>query len=237
MGQLKLGERLVLSSNRTAIVASVDLETIPAEHGGMVSATGSMGTPTNDAGRFTVYNFQVEDYHTYYVTNGVEFGAVWVHNSEGCGITAKEIPTNKKGFDQWFDSKSSDEIAAMWGDKSLKDKITDQLRGSGGNHEFFLVAQAPHWKKWGIRAKQVKEDFAIPIRDLNEGGIAKGWVHSKGVKGSLSPGSGKVHLEMAKIIQKADSLSHYKTMMRSWAKKRLNGGGGSLPPGFDSRNN
>lgn len=48
------------------------------------SNTGTLGTPGNTSGQFTVYNFQVEDYHTYYAAPEADKPFVWVHNAN-CG--------------------------------------------------------------------------------------------------------------------------------------------------------
>jgi RHS repeat-associated protein len=141
-----------------------------------------------------------------------------------------EIPTNNNGFDDWFDNKSSIEIGQIFADKSMAQKIKNQLRGDGGKHEFLMVAEAPKWKEWGVTAQQVKEDFAISISDLNNG-LAKGWKHSTGGL-TKSPGSKKVHNELQQIIKSSNSLDDFKTKMVDWADKWIEGGYISLPKGF-----
>jgi len=54
-----------------------------------VAVTGLISEPAKLGETFTTYNFEVDDYHTYFVlqegkTNGAF--AVWVHNAKGCGI-------------------------------------------------------------------------------------------------------------------------------------------------------
>jgi len=114
----------------------------------------------------------------------------------------------------------------------LRAKIESGLRGAGGNHEMLMVAEAPQWSQWGVSAKMVQKDFAIPISDLNEGGLANGWKHSTGLEGSTAPGSKMVHNQLQDIIQNTSSLSDFKINIRPWADKWITGGYDALPPGF-----
>ncbi len=148
-------------------------------------------------------------------------------------LKRKDIPSYASGkFNEWFDARTPEELAELYKDPSLRNKIKDGLRGEGGMHEFLMVAEAPQWSKWGVKAQQVQEDFAIPISDLNEGGVANGWLHSEGVKGSKSPGSKTAHNELQRIIQNSNSLEEFKVNIRPWADKWITGGYDSLPPGF-----
>ncbi|MGF1770389.1 DUF6531 domain-containing protein [Enterovibrio makurazakiensis] len=148
-------------------------------------------------------------------------------------ITPSDIPSFKSGeFNDWFDARTPEELAALYQNQGLKNKISDGLRGAGGKHEFMMVVEAPQWSRWGVKAQQVQEDFAIPISTLNEGGLAKGWKHSTGIKGSKAPGSKTAHNELQLVIRNSSSLDEYKTNMRAWAEKWINGGYDSLPSGF-----
>ena|GEM_PF-2647001 len=148
-------------------------------------------------------------------------------------LKVSDIPTFDSGsFNKWFDSRTPEELAEMYKKQALKSKISDGLRGARGNHEFLMVVEAPQWSKWGVNAKQVQNDFAISISALNEGGLAKGWKHSTGLKGSKSPNSKRVHNELQKIIQNSNSLDDYKKNMFSWAEKWIEGGYNGLPEGF-----
>lgn len=95
-----------------------------------------------------------------------------------------------------------------------------------------MVAEAPQWSQWGVSAKMVQEDFAIPIADLNEGGLANGWKHSTGLEGSTAPFSKTVHNQLQDIIQNSTSLDDFKSNIAPWAEKWITGGYDSLPPGF-----
>ena len=111
-------------------------------------------------------------------------------------------------------------------------KIKGELRGEGSYHEFLMVAEAPHWKKWDVTAQQVKSDFAIAISALNEGGVARGWRHSTGVKGSRAPNSTTVHNELRAVIRRSENLSQFRKNIQPWANRWLSKGTDSLPSGF-----
>ena len=145
--------------------------------------------------------------------------------------TLDDIPTNVTGFDKWFDSLTPAEVKALYQKPAFRNKIEAQLRNGGSMHEYLMVAEAPHWKNWGVTAQQVKEEFAVAINELNTT-VAKGWKHSTGLKGSRAPGSKTVHNELQRIIQESKSLDEFKKNIRTWADKYLNGGYDSLPPGF-----
>ena len=66
MGELKIGERLLLDNEDEAVIVSLTPEKAsPGEH-------------------FDTFNFEVEDWHTYFVTEREDVAAVWVHNG-ACG--------------------------------------------------------------------------------------------------------------------------------------------------------
>lgn len=83
MGELQVGEGLLLSDGDHAIVVSLDFE------------QASPGT------HFDTYNFEVEDWHTYFVASEdvTDYSvAVWVHNaslSMGCGGKNGDVSTGK----------------------------------------------------------------------------------------------------------------------------------------------
>ncbi|MEZ5993108.1 MAG: DNA/RNA non-specific endonuclease [Planctomycetota bacterium] len=79
MGELQLGERLLLADGGEGVVESVQTENA------LLSGHGSLGTPTNDNGLFSVYNFKVHDWHTYHVAASVDQPFVFVHNAP-CAI-------------------------------------------------------------------------------------------------------------------------------------------------------
>ena len=148
-------------------------------------------------------------------------------------IYAKDIPTFKSGkFDAWFNKQSPENLSRLYKDLSIKKKISNELRGNPGHHEFLMVATAPKWKQWGVTAQQLRQQFSIPISTLNEGGLAKGWQHSKGKKGSRSKNSTAVHNELKGIINNSNSLKEFKQNILPWAEKWLKEGHKNLPSGF-----
>jgi hypothetical protein len=148
-------------------------------------------------------------------------------------LKVRDIPSYKSGgFNKWFDARTSEEMALMYERPGLRKKIETGLRGDGGKHEMLMVAEAPKWRQWGVKAKEVQEDFAIPIAELNEGGLANGWKHSTGLEGSTAPGSKTVHNQLQTIIQNSNSLPEFRTNIRPWADTWITGGYDALPPGF-----
>ena len=152
-------------------------------------------------------------------------GGSGVKTHAGVVHSLKDIPTHKSGdFEAWFDSLSADDVAELWKTPAYRRKIETQLRGDGGMHEMLMVAEAPHWKNWGVGTSDVQHDFAIAIEKLNEGGLAKGWTHSTGRLGSKAPGSKTAHNELQAIIQKSDSLEAFRENLRQWADSWIEGG-------------
>jgi hypothetical protein len=152
--------------------------------------------------------------------------------------SVEEIPSFKSGaFNAWFDGQSAGNVAQMYESPPLRAKIESGLRGTGGSHEYLMVAEAPKWKQWGVSAHQVQEDFAVPIETLNgvEGGaegLARDWKHSTGLAGSTAKGSKRVHNELQAVIQKSSSLEDFKRNIVPWAEKNIKGGYANLPSGF-----
>ena len=66
------------------------------------------------------------------------------------------IPTNATGFDSWYNSINFEELKTLYSDSDVADLIKDRLRSAGGVHEWFMVAEAPATKKWGVTAEMVK---------------------------------------------------------------------------------
>ncbi|MDM5176220.1 DUF6531 domain-containing protein [Massilia sp. DJPM01] len=148
-------------------------------------------------------------------------------------LKARDIPSFKSGdFNKWFDARSSQELALIYENPGLRAKVETGLRGAGGQHEMLMVAEAPKWRQWGVKAKEVQEDFAIPIAELNEGGLANGWTHVVGKKGVPAPNSKTVHNQLQSIIQKSNTLPEFKANIRPWAETWITGGYDGLPPGF-----
>lgn len=94
-GSLLVGDKLVNVNGEDLIVESYEIEL------------------TNEL--VTVYNFKVEDYHTYFVGEN----AVWVHNDDGCTL---EFKSNNKDKDGEFKQQLSDQ------EKGLGDLTVDEYQ-------------------------------------------------------------------------------------------------------------
>lgn len=83
MGELHVGERLLLDNGKEAQVSAFSIE------------------DTKEGTRFTTYNFEVEDWHTYFVAPenaDSDTSSVWVHNtsSNPCAAGYSELADIKK---------------------------------------------------------------------------------------------------------------------------------------------
>jgi hypothetical protein len=146
-------------------------------------------------------------------------------------LSKSEIPTFASGkFDAWFDGLAPAVLDRYYANQELKTYISTQLRGPGGFHELLTAGTANHWKRWGITAKQLREEFSISIAALNDGGVAKGWKHQTG-RDEPATLSGTVHIELKRIILSSRSLEDFRRNIVPWAEKWLNGGVSALPPG------
>jgi hypothetical protein len=75
LGELQPGERLLLADGAEGVVVSVRTEFA------LSWGRGTLGTPTNGHGLFSVYNFKVHDWPTYHVAESVDQPFVFVHNA------------------------------------------------------------------------------------------------------------------------------------------------------------
>jgi hypothetical protein len=142
-------------------------------------------------------------------------------------ITPADVPTYSSGkFEEWFDKQTPAQLREYWRDQDLKDKITTQLLGPRGEHEFLMRVTAPKWKEWGVNARELREKYSIAIDELNR--RAKGWRHTTG-PGTPAEGSKRVHNELQKIINDSNSLQDFKQKLKPWAQAYLNNGVQDLP--------
>ncbi len=162
------------------------------------------------------YNFEVAEWHTYFVSETEADPAVWVHNAK-CGV-----PEINKGFAIWFDKLSAPQLDKLWKNKRVRETIEDRLRHPGGMHEWLLVSKAPQFKRWGMGAEDI---WAMRTR------ISKvifknpyGW-HG-------GPGSTEAHNQIAALIDSAVSFRGFRQRLQNWAGKRLRGGARALPEGL-----
>ncbi|WP_218642547.1 hypothetical protein [Paenibacillus borealis] len=137
--------------------------------------------------------------------------------------TPESVPTVKSGkFNDWFNSKTPDELDELWKDKKIRKAIERELRAPGGMHEWHLVSRAPTFKRWGVSADQVRE-LRTAISEVE-------FVNPTGKHGGL--GSTSAHNELLRIIDSSTSYDMFIRRLNNWANYRLNGGINSLPPGL-----
>ncbi|MRN57381.1 hypothetical protein [Paenibacillus monticola] len=137
--------------------------------------------------------------------------------------TSELVPTVKSGkFNDWFNSKTPDELDELWKDKKIRKAIERELRAPGGMHEWHLVSRAPTFKRWGVSADQVRE-LRTAISEVE-------FVNPTGKHGGL--GSTAAHNELLRIIDSSTSYDMFIRRLNNWANYRLNGGINSLPPGL-----
>lgn len=179
-------------------------------HGGWLR----VGSSTWAQARATVYNFEVEDFHTYFVG---ESGA-WVHNT--C-----PIPGNANGeFSRWFDRLSPDEFDEIWSNPQSRKTIKRRLRSPGGQHEWLLVSRANVFKRWGATTRDIMgTDMRSPTAGLRV-------VNPPGIHGG--PGATTFHNELLGMIDSSMSMGQYLRRLRMWANYRLPNGVSSLPSGL-----
>ncbi|MCG3183560.1 MAG: hypothetical protein ICCCNLDF_01664 [Planctomycetes bacterium] len=101
MGRLQPSERLLLADGSEAVVETLEREYAPAVFENWTpgqAAAGTLGTPADPAtGTFTTYNFEVADWHTYFVTDAG--AAVWVHNAGNlCPTLLEDAATRYKNL-------------------------------------------------------------------------------------------------------------------------------------------
>jgi len=137
-------------------------------------------------------------------------------------VTVSSIPTFKSGnFNAWFDARTPEEISYLYQvDNRIRRKIESGLRADGGMHEYLKVSQAPKWKAWGVTAKQVQVDYAVPteklrwtvpkdVPDESIRGLTGGHrvVDSNG--NITATGSGTFHIELDNLIERSDNLQKF----------------------------
>ena len=138
-------------------------------------------------------------------------------------LTAQDIPTAKSGgFNEFFNSLTSDELDELWKDKSIRKKIERELREPGELHEWHMVSRAPQFKYWKISSEQIK-DLRSVISDVK-------FKNPTGKHGGL--GSTKAHNELLGIIDSSQDYDTFVRRLNNWATYRLEGGINSLPEGL-----
>ncbi|NFI51837.1 hypothetical protein FDA52_02390 [Clostridium botulinum] len=150
-----------------------------------------------------------------------------------------KVPTNRQGFDEWFDSLTSDECNQLWECPSIKKIIKDRLR-DGNNHEWYKVSNANVAKEWGLTTQEIKYDAVTEINTNNsndlwfvdieggEGNIISGR-HGDGKKAVESThttlensASSYAHKELDNLFNTSGNNDDYLRSLNEWADSHLN---------------
>ncbi|WP_252227835.1 MULTISPECIES: hypothetical protein [Clostridium] len=143
-----------------------------------------------------------------------------------------KVPTNRQGFDEWFDSLTSDECNQLWECPSIKKIIKDRLR-DGNNHEWYKA------KEWGLTTQEIKYDAVTEINTNNsndlwfvdieggEGNIISGR-HGDGKKAVDSTNttlensaSSYAHKELDNLFNTSGNNDDYLRSLNEWADSHL----------------
>ena len=100
-GKLFIGDKLVSVEGKDLIVEAIEIEEVDEP--------------------VTVYNFKVEDYHTYFVGEN----AVWMHNADNYGNTPK---TGKPGSPSWKKAVKSLKEARGKGNNFVTENKADAIK-------------------------------------------------------------------------------------------------------------
>jgi hypothetical protein len=129
---------------------------------------------------------------------------------------------NIKLFNQWFDDLTFKEFDILWKNSILRRKVEERLRYPGGYHEWLMVSRANVFKKWGVKASQIRT-LRTKISEV----IFKNPPGLHGGKGST-----KAHNEILKLIDESKDYDEFIEKLVIWSEKRLEGGSQKLPKGF-----
>ena len=125
-------------------------------------------------------------------------------------------------FNRWFDDLTADELDLIWKDTKLRSAIEDRLRKPGRLHEWLAISRTPKFKRWGLKAEQIKE-MRTWTKDVK-------FVNPAGAHGKL--GSTTAHNEIFELIDSSPDYSTFVQRLREWASRRLRGGVDALPAGL-----
>lgn len=197
---------------------------------GSFASTLSASALSTQAESTTVYNLEVEGFHSYFVGRA---GAL-VHNGDdddpdGCEEERpyrpdpEQVPSVRNGeFARWFNALTPDQFDRSWQDRRLREAIQARLRHPGGLHEWHLVSRANVFKRWGVTAEQIA-DLRTAIKNVK-------FDNPSGQHGG--PGSTAAHNELLAIIDSSLDYAQFKRRLQTWADYRLVGGSAALPPGL-----
>ncbi len=176
-------------------------------------------------GPVSVYNFEVENHHTYFVSTN----KLWVHNpNDVCDIDNRvgrtdqdldpvqdllvdgRVPGNRNGeFSDWFDNLTPEELDTLWEVDEVRDQIGARIRHPGGLHEWCMVCRAPDFKRWGVSMAEIKR-FRTRTEELTWTNPITGRPGGHG-----GHGSGTFHNELNDIIENSSNLTEFNDGIRS----------------------
>ncbi|OUC11749.1 MAG: hypothetical protein B0A82_26535 [Alkalinema sp. CACIAM 70d] len=119
------------------------------------------------------------------------------------------IPSGMVHFEEWFDSLTKEEVEALWKNPKAKEILGNRVRDPGGYHEWLKVSKLPKFKEWGVSMRDIHE-----FRTLTEQTAGEGFRHGQ-------TGSGWMHDELDKMIDKSNSLTDFKQYLNDWADEMM----------------
>lgn len=198
MGDLIVGERLRLRDGSFATVTRVQVEQAPCFEPAWIAGsavTGTLGTHADPhTGRFTTYNFEVAQWHTYFAAPVGSTGtgdAVWVHNLN-VGVCDKgrdavrSYISEQKAIGRNVDRRTAIRELFETSESLLsKKRATHTLFGdaTGGGHVFpGQAGKTPFPSNWAPKdildaASDIATDPSIPWKPQTGSG---GWYTKKG---------------------------------------------------------
>jgi len=152
MGKLQPGEHLLLSDGSLAIVESTDAAPAPLNNDG-------------EPIPFTTYNFEVEDWHTYFVKpehTATAAPSVWVHNTgfKPCD----EIIDAYKRHPDLVKKMNLDPKVNDWLNKNVLPNKAPVVRGGANTPE--SIAQGTGTHPSGIKGFSAESALGASIQDL-----------------------------------------------------------------------
>ena len=133
------------------------------------------------------------------------------------------VPSTRGGdFERWFDELSEADFNKAWSDKTVRQTIQDRLRAPGGLHEWLPVSRADVFRRWGVRAADIKL-FRSPTSGLR-------FTNPDGRHGGA--GSTLTHNQIFGMIDQAGSFEDFVKRLNFWADSRMPQGRNGLPEGL-----
>ncbi|HFC9671835.1 TPA: DUF6531 domain-containing protein [Salmonella enterica] len=147
------------------------------------------------------------------------------------GLAAADYPWNQKGigFGEWFDSATVQDVENAMADSGVREGVKDALRGNGGMHEWFPVAQADKAKDLGYTYDELMK-LSSPRNDVwfenvpdprNPGATLEG-PHSTGAPlpdGQSGRATSNAHRLLSRTLAQATSKAEANAKIESFISK------------------